>query len=264
MAQTPANADLLPLMNRGLAHLLSHKDRYGLWYSTYASVNVLKAIVSAMPQSEDRLHPAGSAQVLVNGQPAATVRLPASDELSGPVVAELRDRLRAGVNKIEIVRAEDKSILHAQAISTHYIPWTASEATRDTNFKTGDTRALRLGVGFDATNGNVGQTIRCTVEAERIGFYGYGMMLAEIGLPPGADVDRESLERARESSSLSQYEVLPDRIVLYLWPQAGGTKLSFVFRPRLAMEATAAPSVLYDYYNPEAHATVAPARFSVH
>jgi hypothetical protein len=30
--------------------------------------------------------------------------------------------------------------------------------------------------------------------------YGYGVTLAEIGLPPGADVDRESLERAAQES----------------------------------------------------------------
>ena len=46
------------------------------------------------------------------------------------------------------------------------------------------------------------QEINCTVEAERIAFRGYGMLLAEIGLPPGADVDRASLEKARELSEL--------------------------------------------------------------
>lgn len=37
--------------------------------------------------------------------------------------------------------------------------------------------------------------VTCTVQAERIGFKGYGMMLAEIGLPPGADVDRAAIRR---------------------------------------------------------------------
>jgi len=30
------------------------------------------------------------------------------------------------------------------------------------------------------------------------------------------------------------------------------------------MEAATAPSILYDYYNPESHAVVQPVRFSVH
>ena len=90
------------------------------------------------------------------------------------------------------------------------------------------------------------------------------MMLAEIGLPPGADVDRESLQQAMGNSGVSEYDVLPDRVVVYLWPRAGGSKFNFTFKPRLAMNASAAPSILYDYYNPDAHATVAPARFVVH
>jgi hypothetical protein len=91
------------------------------------------------------------------------------------------------------------------------------------------------------------------------------MMLAEIGLPPGADVDRASLEQAMKSSNwaFSQYDVLPDRVVVYLWPGAGGVDFSFTFRPRFALTAKNAPSVVYDYYNPEARAVVAPATFVV-
>jgi hypothetical protein len=103
------------------------------------------------------------------------------------------------------------------------------------------------------------------VQAERVGRSGYGMMLAEVGLPPGAEVDRESLERTVKETgwSINSYDILPDRVVLYLWPYGGGTKFSFKFRPRYGLDALTAPSTLYDYYNPEAHAAVAPTRFLV-
>jgi hypothetical protein len=108
----------------------------------------------------------------------------------------------------------------------------------------------------------VGEAIACRVEAERIGFAGYGMMIAEIGLPPGAEVDRESLEEAKQTG-VDGYEVRPDRVVFYLWPSAGGSNFQFIFRPRFGISAMSAPSVLYDYYNPEANATVLPLRFNV-
>jgi hypothetical protein len=38
----------------------------------------------------------------------------------------------------------------------------------------------------------------------------------------------------------------------------------FDFRLRYRMEASSAPSKLYDYYNPEAAASVAPVKFAVH
>jgi uncharacterized protein YfaS (alpha-2-macroglobulin family) len=91
------------------------------------------------------------------------------------------------------------------------------------------------------------------------------MMLAEIGLPPGAEVDRASLEKAMTASDwdINQYDVQPDRVVLYLWPRAGGVKFSFTFKFRYGLRALTAPSVLYDYYNPLARAEVEPTQFVV-
>ena len=59
------------------------------------------------------------------------------------------------------------------------------------------------------------------------------------------------------------YDVLPDRVIFYLWPSAGGSDFTFQFRPRFAMRAETAPSLLYDYYNPDAAVTVQPTRFDV-
>jgi hypothetical protein len=90
------------------------------------------------------------------------------------------------------------------------------------------------------------------------------MLLAEIGLPPGADVDRTALEAARKDSIITQYDVLPDRVVLYLWPRGGsGIKFDFQFRPRFRMAAKTAPSVMYDYYNPESRVVLPPVKFRV-
>ena len=89
------------------------------------------------------------------------------------------------------------------------------------------------------------------------------MVLAEIGIPPGADVDRNSLEKAKTESNLSNYDILPDRIVFYMWSKAGGTKFNFKFKPRYGINAQTPASMVYDYYNPEAKATVAPLKFEV-
>jgi hypothetical protein len=148
--------------------------------------------------------------------------------------------------------------MNVQFISTWYVPWVESSATTKQNFKPGDTRALRLQVEFDRSQTALGDAVTAHVEAERVGFRGYGMMLAEVGLPPGAEVDRASLESA------GSYEVQPDRVVFYLWPVAGGAKFDFRFRLRYRCDALTAPSVLYDYYNPENRALVAPTRFIVH
>jgi hypothetical protein len=141
-------------------------------------------------------------------------------------------------------------------MGNYYAPW-ADRSPYSTSTE------LRFSTRFDKTAGKIGDSITCHVEAERVGFRGYGMLLAEVGLPPGADVDRNLLEKARKDSTIMQYDVLPDRIVLYLWPRAGGVKFDFQFRPRFGIGAKTAPSVIYDYYNPEARLVVPPAKFTI-
>src|SRR5258708_39500119 len=105
--------------------------------------------------------------------------------------------------------------------------WADSEGTRQTSVKAGETRALRLSVTFDKTRAKSGESIVCNVRADRIGFAGYGMMLAEIGPPPGVDVDREALGQALEKSQLDHFDGQPDRIILHLGPRAAGRHVEF-------------------------------------
>jgi hypothetical protein len=248
-------------LNRGLQYLLTHKDRYACWYSTQATQNVIEAIIAAMPSGTNGTGD-DTASVLVNDAKVTDIKLPQATEVVGPRVIDFGKELKLGTNRVVIHRASDNSAMQTNVITSYYIPWRESEATQAENFRSGDTRALKLKVDFERREAKVGQTIACRVEAERVGFAGYGMMIAEIGLPPGVEVDRESLEEAKQNG-VDGYEVQPDRIVFYLWPSAGGSRFQFVFRPRFGINAMSSPSILYDYYNPDANAAVLPVRFSV-
>jgi hypothetical protein len=209
--------------------------------------------------------PSPAAEVIVNGRRVKSVAIPTPNHLVTPITIDLSQFVQNGINRVELRRAPGSSPASAQAVATYYLPWSESIATQDANWRANGSGGLRLSVRFSKTGGKISDEIACHVEAERIGFRGYGMMLAEIGLPPGADVDRASLEKAMKGSdwSISQYDILPDRIIVYLWPRAGGTKFDFNFRPRFGLNAQTAASTVYDYYNPEARAIVAPARFVV-
>jgi hypothetical protein len=253
------------LVRRGLLFLLRHKDRYGVWLSTQATINVLDTLIALNDATGAQASAGGAAEVTVNGRRAASVTLPPSDQLSQPLTVDLSAFLTPGRHRIEVKRALGSAAATAQVVASYYVPWAQSSATSTENFRSGAASALRLAVKFDAREAKVGAEVTCRVEAERVGFRGYGMLLAEIGLPPGAEVDRASLERAMQESGedINQYDVLPDRLIVYLWPRAGGTRFAFTFRPRFGIKAQTAPSVLYDYYNPEASLTVAPVKFLV-
>lgn len=254
-----ADRDLQEMAGRGSQYLLGHKDRYAVWYSTQATQNVLEAMIAAMPAGADA-RGATQATVKVNGRALKTISLPDPREATGPVTVPLGNALEKGENKIVIAAGANAGAMNAMVFTNYYVPWGKSSATNEENLLGGENRALRWKVQYDRLEAKVGETIHCKVEAERIGFKGYGMMLGEVGLPPGAEVDRASLE----DGGAGNYEVQPDRVVFYLWPQAGGTSFAFDFRLRYRMEASSAASKLYDYYNPEAAAVVAPVKFSIH
>jgi len=271
---TPSPAKTAPshqtndaLVRSGLLFLLKQKDRYGVWYSTQATINVLDAMLALLshsPSLTDNRHTQSSADIIANGRVVQTIQMPTA-RLSNPITVDLSRFLQAGNNQVEVRRAGGSAFASAQVVANYYLPWSLSTATRDSHLRAGPASGLRLIAKFNKTEGQVGDEIICHVEAERVGFHGYGMMLAEIGLPPGAEVDRASLETAMKSSdwALSQSDVLPDRVVVYLWPRAGGVSFDFKFRPRFGLRAKTAPSSIYDYYNPEARAVVAPATFTI-
>jgi hypothetical protein len=268
LARADRTAETDRLVRSGILFLLKQKDRYGVWYSTQATINVLDALLVILSRDVDRTRDLGAtsaAEIIVNGNNLPAFELPAPNRLTGPATVELTQFLKAGANQIEIRRGRGGSPASVQAVVTYYMPWQNSLATQNANQRPNGSSSLRLVAKFDKTETKISDEITCYVEAERVGFRGYGMMLAEIGLPPGADVDRASLDQAMKESDwgITQYDVLPDRVIVYLWPRAGGIKFNFKFKPRFGLKAQTASSVLYDYYNPEARVVLAPARFVV-
>jgi len=241
---------------------LKNKDQYGVWYSTQATVDVLQTLIRQLEAGS----PDASRvplRIFVDGKPGPALSSSSDARQLTPQRADLTPFLSPGKHTIEL-RSGTSAHASAYVNASYYLPWT-DPTVIGSSVPSGDAESLRYSVKFDRSAASVGDLIQCTVHAERVGFRGYGMMLAEVGLPPGADVDRASLNSAVSSSGwdLQSYEVQPDRAVFYLWPRAGGTTFSFTFKPRFAMTAQSSESVLYDYYNPEARASLPPARFVV-
>ncbi len=248
------------LISGGIGFLLKNKDRYGVWHSTQATINVLQAFAVSLVGVNDPDESKSSASVFVNGEMVKEIELPPANEPGFPLVVSISDKLSADSNKIEI-RTEAGQTLQAQVVARHFISW---DDFAGPDREISSSRQLALDYSCDKYNAKPTEEISCKVKAERVGFRGYGMLLAEIGIPPGADVDRASLDRAKkDDSSFSRYDVLPDRIVVYMWSKAGGTEFGFKFKPRYGINAQTPVSTVYDYYNDEAKAIVKPMRFIV-
>jgi hypothetical protein len=246
-------------VRRGLVFLLRGRDRFGTWSSTQSTVRAMHAIADASPVlGIIGGGVSGAIEIRSNGRLLKTVPMPTGTRDTDPILIDTSAFLAAGENRFELVSANaQNSLVLMRFSSSYWLPWAQTTARTSPE--------LRLAVQFDRLDTAVGEPVRCSVQAERVGFKGYGMVLAEIGLPPGADIDRSSLEKLIDDASLGiyRYEVLPDRVVFYLWPKTGGASFEFSLRTRIPMLAKSAASVLYDYYNPEASSEVAPVQWMV-
>lgn len=245
------------LITKGTMFLLKNKDRYGVWHSTQTTINVLDAFLAAL-SGETQSAENQRINIALGGANLQTISV-SPDQIT-PIIIDLNGKLNDGANRLEIVLSSNSAVM-AQIVASHYIDWKdASLSKENTNIS----RQLQLGYKCDKQNAQIMEEVTCAVKAERVGFQGYGMLLAEIGIPPGADVSRESLQTAMDADwSFSSYDVLPDRIVVYMWSKAGGTNINFKFKPRYGINANTPSSFIYDYYNEEAKAVLAPMKFEV-
>jgi CRISPR/Cas system CMR-associated protein Cmr5 small subunit len=239
-------------LSRALAFLLKNKDRHGVWFSTQTTVNVLDALILLQ---KERLNKNSSqsekGEIFVNGKSVREFPVEASS-LKNPLVFDLSEYLSENENRIEIKGLSGLNLTMTQMLATHYLKWE--------NVREEANEYFDFNVIFDKTAAKIGEEIICTVAAKQKKYRG-GMILAEIGLPPGADVDRRALDQAKTNGEFSSYDILPDKVVIYFWANAKGLSFSFKFKPRYGIAAQNAPSFVYDYYNEEAKATVAPLKF---
>jgi hypothetical protein len=246
------DAALTTLIDRGALFLLQNADAGGAWATSQATVGALTALLDIW--GHDDVARAAQIEVRVNGVSGGKVMLPGGRTVRAPLVVDISRLLRAGANEVSLTGFEPRA-LQVQLTAAWYQAWSPKRGAKD----------LDMEVRFSALTAAVNDSVACDVAISRPAFRGYGMMIAEVGLPPGAEVDRGVLEDVigDGQSGVDSYEVEPDHVTFYVWPRAADVKFRFVFRPRYAMRAQAAQSVLYDYYNPDARVVLAPEKFVV-
>jgi hypothetical protein len=257
-----------PLLDDVLYFLLRSRDNLGIWYSGQATMRVLKSLL--LLATQQIASPAGAAEfkLSVNGAAldagnAAKLRS-SSSVLDAPRTLDLTTMLKPGRNELSFTGAGDAALASAEVSTSFYVPWPPPGQNESAHATTGRDYGLDFNYTCNLNGAKVGQPVDCTVDARRFGSQGFGMLLAEVGLPPGADVDRASLGKLLDDWTISSYELQPDRIVFYLWPwRAEGSHFGFRFTPRYPMHAKAAPATLSDYYNPDLQVTLAPQAFNV-
>jgi hypothetical protein len=254
------------LTGDALFFLLHSNDRYGTWMNGQATVRVLQALLPLAAGQLKAPPRAGAIDLTINGVPLSGMDSEAlradAHLLTAPRSLDLTSLLRPGRNELVFTGVDDSTLASVEAVAEFYVPW--PPATPAAATQTGNNAGLDFAYRCAAEASQAGRPVECSVTARRFGSAGYGMLLAEVGLPPGAEVDRAALGKLLEDWTISRYELQPDRIVFYLWSSpAAGVQFKFQFTPRYPIHAKAAPATLSDYYNPDLQVVLAPQLFTV-
>lgn len=246
-------SELQQVIDRGALFLLRNTDASGAWSTSQSTVRALLALLE-IPAASPPNAPA-NVDILFNGSGGGRIALSERSKISGPATLDLSSLVRPGAANNLLIRTDGSEPIQLQLTITWYEPWTKSHSVKDFAMKT----------EFSTTRAAVNQAVTCRVKITRGAFRGYGMMIAEVGLPPGVETDRGTLESILDDakSGVDSFEVAPDHITFYVWPRASDSNFQFVFRPRFPMQARMAQSALYDYYNPDEAVVIVPAEFSV-
>src|SRR5262249_46476351 len=87
-------AESRPLIDQGPIWLLSEQDRYGVWYSGQATVDVLSALLSTVGSAKAGM-PKSAISVLVNGA-AVSPQITVASSSEAPVVVDISGEVRPG------------------------------------------------------------------------------------------------------------------------------------------------------------------------
>ncbi|MDQ3129855.1 MAG: hypothetical protein M3Q99_03715, partial [Acidobacteriota bacterium] len=244
------------LISKGVLFLLENKDKFGVWHSTQTTVNVLDTLVLLQKAQTNEARNGGEKiEIYINGAKAQEF-IVSGEGLNNLFIFDASAFVNQTDNRIEIKSAGNRNLTMTQIVSLFYVNWEKWGKTEV------DSRYFDLKVDYDKTEAKIGEEIVGSVFVESKNNR-RAMILTEIGLPPGADVDRASLEKAKTEEKFSSYDVLPDKIVVYSWTNSAPMNFKFKFRPRFGMNAQTAPSIVYDYYNEQARTTIAPVKFLV-
>ena len=151
------------LINLALLFILKEKDRYGVWYSTQATINSLDALLMLLAKQSAGQDSSGETHVVINGRVVQTIEIPVADRLNNPITIDITESVNSGKNRIEFRRAAGLPLASVQAVASFYVPWSDSSARNN------GMNGLRLSVKFDKTEGSINDEVICNVEAERVG-----------------------------------------------------------------------------------------------
>ncbi len=224
-----------------LNYLIAEKDPRGTWYSTQATILALRALLGAQKDSTQKVN--AELSILCNGE---HVKGLAIDEDNSDVVhfVSLKQHVREGDNEVQIKFDGEGTSLY-QMTSKYYLPWKgAGGESRD---------AVSIDIEYDKTELAVDDIVTANVTIANQTPGRMGMVLVDLGIPPGFKVQPGDLAELVGSKVIQKYTLTGRQIIVYIEEMEAGKKVELTYRLRakFPIKAKTPDSTAYEYYNPD-------------
>lgn len=237
-----------------LNYIVRGKDPNGTWYSTQATINCLKALTKSLGKGSESFE--GNVTVTVNGKQAGMFKI-TKDDSDVLRQADAKSLVKPGANKVEI-SFDGKGSPAYSISSVYYLPW--SRVRPEPN------ELISIKVDFDRTQLAENDIVTSSVSVKFNGTGTAGMVIVDLGTPPGFQVLTEDLDALVKRNVFQKYNMTARQAIIYIEELKAGQQVKFDYRmkARFPIKARAPKSTIYRYYNPEIRAESPPVEMVVH
>ncbi|MBI2931694.1 MAG: hypothetical protein HYY16_08585 [Planctomycetes bacterium] len=242
-----------PTVNKALGYLVRARQGGGAWGSTQATILALKALVRGMSGTPQK----GTVRIRadVNGvDRAIEVTEDQADVLQ---LVDFKEATRGGQNEI-VIRVEGSSTMMVQIVGRHYVPWSAITDKEEK-------KPIDVSVAYDRTKLAKNDLLDARVRLAYNGDVSTYMVIVDLGLPPGFELDASSFEKLVERGELMKFTVTPKQATLYFGKMAPGQVMEFGYalRAKVPIKAKTPQTHAYEYYTPANRDVAAPVEIEV-
>lgn len=241
------------LTNKAITYLIRSKDSFGTWQTTQATVWSLKALLASLKKAAQDID--ATVTVQVNGKQAGEFCITPEDyEVVRQVDA--KQLIHDGDNRVKITLKGKGSALY-QIVSKYYLPWALVRPPKQ--------ELLSIDVSYDRTSLRTDDLLTARVSVVNNDPRACNMVVIDLGVPPGFEVQTADLDRLVEKQVMEKYTIAARQIIVYLDKLASRKPLEFSYRLRakFPIKAATPASRVYRYYNPEVEATAKPVELTV-
>jgi uncharacterized protein YfaS (alpha-2-macroglobulin family) len=237
-----------------LSWIAGHKDTYGIWGSTQATVLALQALLAGTGKALGGDRPR-QLSVALDGAEVRDLVVPV-DQSDVVQQVDLSDRVARGSHRLTVT---DRSGTDSgfQVVFRYHVA--------DDRKAPGAEGPLAIRLDYDRTSLVVDDlvTVKATVENRALGVA--SMVVLDLPIPGGFVIEREDLDRLAAAGHVARYQVTPRSAIVYLRGLVPARPLVLLYRLRAVMPValTVPAARAYEYYDPDRSGSGAPVQLSV-